>query len=129
MVAKMVKINDISATSGEFYVYLYRDARAEKNMVPIYVGKGSGRRALKHWLYGSANQLFQGILDKIRDAGLEPMIEIVARFEDEQLALLYEVDTIAFYGRRSTERGPLANMTDGGDGVSGPTEETRRAYL
>jgi hypothetical protein len=115
------------ADGDKFYVYLYRDPRAGKADCPIYVGKGSVRmsspqsihRALRHWRSDTHNALLSRILSKIRSCELEPKIEIVGRFSLEVDAFGLERELIHKYGRRDLKRGPLCNMTDGGEGASG----------
>lgn len=112
-----------------FYVYLYRDPRPTKGRQPVYVGKGSGRRATLHWKYGNkVNRVFDAWLGAIRRLGLEPIIEIVAEFEIEAEAFEKEIELIALFGRKDTGTGPLCNCTDGGEGGSGKvvTEEQRK---
>lgn len=112
-----------------FCVYLYRDPRPGKRNQPIYVGKGSRKRnrADAHWRNGcKVNLLFAGILGKIRAAGLEPIIEIVGWFDDEAGAFALECALIKRFGRRDQGSGPLANLTDGGEGGANPSDEVRR---
>jgi hypothetical protein len=109
------------ANAGKFYVYIYRDPRPRKKLAPIYIGKGiaARRRADFHWNGTSKNTLFARILGKCRDLGLEPIIEIVAWFDDESAAFDLEIALIKKFGRRNLGLGPLTNLTDGGEGVSG----------
>jgi hypothetical protein len=116
--------NAVSPTgeASKFYVYVYRDPRPGKGLSPIYVGKGSGtnlKRAHWHWLRGADNRIFERILSKIRQSGLDPIIEIDARFYKEEDALDHERKLIALFGRRNLNAGTLANLTDGGEGFSG----------
>lgn len=53
---------------------------------------------------------------------MEP--EIVAHGTEDNM-LLVEVALIKFYGRKDHLMGPLLNATDGGEGVSNPSEEVR----
>lgn len=112
-----------------YYVYVYRDPRPGEELAPIYVGKGTARqkRADFHWKVKAANSFFSAILDKIRADGLDPIIEIAARFDDERDAFSLERELIRKFGRRNTGHGTLTNLTDGGDGASGyvPTAEER----
>lgn len=113
-----------------FYVYVYRDPRPTKNNQPIYVGKGSGDRAWHHWRKRVVkNRVFGAILAKLRNMGLEPIIEIVEHFETPEAALAKEIELIALYGRRDLATGTLCNLTDGGDGVINfvPTDAFRVA--
>jgi NUMOD3 motif len=94
------------------YVYVHR--RADDGRV-FYVGKGSHPHRSSD--RSSRNPHWQRIVEK---HGLA--IEIVAKFETDQLAQQCERDLIAHYGREL-----LANLTDGGDGCAGinPTAQTR----
>lgn len=115
-----------------FYVYVYRDPRPNKNMQPVYVGKGSKRRAWKHWRSGNTlNKPFNDWLTHLRRIALPPVIEIVAEFEDEAQAMAKECELVALYGRRDLKTGPLFNCTHGGDGVAGLiwTEPYRAKHL
>lgn len=106
----------VKAPHDQFFVYEHRFSNGT-----IYVGKGkksrpymlaAGRTKSVHWLrlfnkYGA------------------PKIDIRAGPVPEELALLAEKELIAKY---RTIKVPLANLTDGGEGVSGIrfTEEQRR---
>lgn len=100
----------------DFYVYLHR--RATTGEV-FYVGKGRGKRAKvstkrsKHW---------HAIVAK---HGL--IIEFVAVGLREWYALELETELISYYGRLDLGEGPLINLCDGGEGLSGhkPSLETR----
>ena len=105
----------------QYYVYIYRDPRPDKGLEPIYVGKGDPdrRRAQIHWRRGSHNRILNRILAKLRGEGLEPVIELAGMFDDEAAAHDCERELIAKYGRRHLGTGPLCNITEGGEGVSG----------
>ncbi len=113
-----------------FYIYLYRDPRRGKTRRPIYVGKGSTkrRRADQHWKQGANNPILRGTLSKIKRAGLEPIIEIIAWFDYEADAFRLEMALIKKYGRKNLGTGSLTNLTDGGEGIIGATlsETTRK---
>jgi hypothetical protein len=55
----------------------------------------------------------------MRAKGIEPEIEIVMDNLTEVDALAFEQSMIRVIGRRNVGRGPLCNLTDGGDGASG----------
>lgn len=94
---------------AKFYVYvMFRPW----NGIPCYVGKGSGRRA--HRPSRKLNPHLASIIKKA--AGPLPTV-ILRRFEDEQEAYDTEVALIEAIGRG--KYGPLANLTDGGEGTSG----------
>jgi hypothetical protein len=103
-----------------FYVYILRDPRPGKDMQPIYVGKGKGRRAHKHWhVMHHRNPLLHNTFGKIRKAGLEVVVEIVSYFDVEAEAFKREIELIAKYGRRNDGTGILRNLSNGGEGPAG----------
>jgi len=103
-----------------FYTYVYKDPRPTKNQQVVYVGKGTGRRMYVHWEKRvHKNPGFGAFLALLRKLNLTPIIELVSEFEDEADALFDEMRLIALYGRRDLHKGPLFNLTDGGEGFSG----------
>jgi hypothetical protein len=107
---------------SDYYVYvLFRE-----NGVPFYVGKGTDNRWVRH--EGSARRGDRGrVYDVIRRMlalGIEvPKVKVHDGLT-ETVAHEYEIALIAAIGRG--RRGPLVNMTDGGEGTSGwkPSPET-----
>lgn len=99
----------------EFKVYTYTDPR---NNQIIYVGKGCGERHLFHWKYGNPqNNHFDRKLNKIRAAGLKPLVKIVHTTKDESEAYELEELLIREIGRYR-DGGTLCNITLGGEGHS-----------
>ncbi len=108
-----------------FYVYVYRDPRPGKRNAPIYVGKGlaANGRADLHWKYKSHNPILNAIFAKIRKLNLEPAVEIVGWFDVEDQAFALEIALIERFGRRDIKTGSLANLTTGGEGSAGRSDE------
>lgn len=50
---------------------------------------------------------------------------IESTFNDEHEALARERQLISVFGRHDQRRGPLTNQTDGGEGASNPSDESR----
>lgn len=94
-----------------FYVYLYTDPR---NGNPIYVGKGSLNRYKEHLVY-CRNKLLKTKIKAIRNAGLEPKVDIVFETDDEMIAYDTEEFLIGSYGL-FIEGGLLCNISKGGRG-------------
>jgi len=105
---------------ADCYVYvLFRlDGR------PFYVGKGRGRRWLYHEIEAKRritikhNAHRHRIVRQILSSGCSeiPKVKIAENLTDQQ-AMDYEVAFISAIGRG--ENGPLVNLTDGGEGISG----------
>lgn len=99
------------------YVYLHRKA---SDGHPFYVGKGSVRARKKSVDYERANTRFRRSIAWARTAEKHGLIvEIVAMFITDADSQAFEVALIAQIGRRDLKRGPLVNVTDGGDGHAG----------
>ena len=96
--------------------YIYEHWRPDKNLC-FYVGKGSDRRA---WEMAHRNPHHKAVVSKLTSLGLAVDIRIIQSDLTSDEAFALEVERIAFYGRDN-----LCNMTDGGDGASSPTDETR----
>ena len=77
-----------------FYVYVYSDPRNEK---PFYIGKGTGNRAFAH-LNDRLESAKVARIREIREAGVEPQIEILAFGLDETTAFKVEAAAIDLIG-------------------------------
>lgn len=94
----------------DFYVYVI----FRPNGIPCYVGKGWGKRWLKHE-WRSTNPHLANIVKLAK--GELPKIKI-REWLTEREAFAIEIAFIAAIGRE-TNGGPLVNLTDGGEGISG----------
>lgn len=95
-----------AGSTNHFYVYVHH--RVDTG-VPFYVGKGHGDRA---WRTNSRNQHWRNIVAKTGAFDVELILQDV----DEELAFLVEVEAIDRLRRTGVR---LANVTNGGEGVSG----------
>lgn len=101
------------------YVYIYYDVDG----TPIYVGIGSRMaRWREHWKRDT--HLGRLLHKRERDLGISLYPEFIeaGSFEDAKLG---EVLYIWCFGRKDLGLGPLLNGTDGGDGLTNPSSETR----
>jgi hypothetical protein len=97
---------------SKFYVYLY----FSKSGLPLYVGKGKGKR----WKHSNKDKTGRSRIDNIllkTDGGL-PCAILQSGLTEKQ-AFEYEKQFILAIGRVNAGTGPLVNLSDGGDGPSG----------
>lgn len=92
-----------------YYVYQY----LRNDGTPYYIGKGKGRRAWKHFKY------------EIQPPSDISRITLIAHGLYEYEAFILERKLIAYYGRKDIGTGILRNKTDGGEGSSNRSAETR----
>ena len=107
------------------YVYVYRDASGQ----PLYVGKGTGPRDLRHRIEMNAGSrtYWHNKLRKMEREGHAYSVERVVEGLTHEEACEMERALIAEYGRRNIEPGGiLYNLLSGGDGAS--PEDMRRMY-
>jgi len=108
-----------------FYVYVLHRPNGE----PFYVGKGISDRVLHHEVEARNTVRLTHKLNVIRAlhrAGLAVHYRLDASFENETEALARERFLIKEIGRHDLKLGPLTNQTDGGEGSSNPSEESRQ---
>lgn len=118
-----------------FYVYCYFDpfTSGEEygfDLKPFYIGKGQGKRVGFHLAEArresntkKQNNLKINKIKKIISQGSEPVMRILFGGLSEDEAKAKEIELIAKFGTRQNvvgvKRGPLCNLTSGGDGTSG----------
>jgi hypothetical protein len=108
------------ATSGTIF-YVYEHWRLDRDEC-FYVGKGRGGRA---YSTKNRNRHHQAIVAKLSRTGSAFEVRIVASGLSEPEAFELERERIAFWRSSGVD---LANLTDGGEGVSGfrLSEETKK---
>jgi len=125
----MKKQKKESQNDNRFYTYIYLDPRYPGKYYyqgchmafdykPIYVGKGMGGRMFKHT--SVENDLkFYRTLKKLKRSGLKIIKFKIVDKVNEDIAFYLERWFIARIGREDLGKGPLLNLTDGGEGISG----------
>lgn len=101
--------------------YVYRHIRLDKNE-PFYIGVGSDERYWRATKKSQRSKFWKRVVAKTPYE-----VEILIDDLTWEQALQKEKEFIALYGRYNQGKGPLVNLTDGGDGNLGyvPTKETR----
>ena len=115
----------IRASAKPFYVYVLH----RPGVGPFYVGKGTGNRLCCHIAEARNTETKNyrlNIIRKIIQDGTGLVYEIDSFFDTEPEAFTRERLLIRSLGRFDLQRGPLANMTDGGEGLANPSQETQQ---
>lgn len=100
--------------------YLYRHIRLDNN-VPFYVGIGEKVDEFK-----SYRREYSRAFDKIKRNDYwkrivnitDYKVEILLESDDVKFIKEKEIEFVALYGRSNLDKGPLCNLTDGGDGCN-----------
>ncbi len=116
----------------DFYTYIYMDTRKPGIFVygefqfdfePFYVGKGIEKQWLVHLVKANRKTTYKSYkinkIRKIQKLGLEPKIIKYQENLTEKEAFDSEKKLIKAIGRFDLKKGPLTNLTDGGEGQSG----------
>jgi rubrerythrin len=113
-----------------FYCYVLLDPRKpgpfcygklKFDFEPFYVGKGTGKRCERHVTSAvrdplSGNRHKKNKILNILRSGLDVVVHKGQNLYDEAGAHLVERKLIALIGRKDLKKGPLTNLTDGGEG-------------
>lgn len=98
-------------------MYIYYDP--SRGHSPFYVGKAKSLSVAYRHLNGKSHSpTVSGRIAQIRDSGSEPKVGLYI-CENDKEAMNLEQQLIAQLGRRVLNKGPLLNLTDGGDGECG----------
>jgi len=117
----------IESYARVFYVYILFDLRG----VPLYVGKGKGDRWYAHESSERHNNRHNNTYLRavVREAKRLkrrlPRVKIREGLTETE-AFATEIALIAAIGRKDLGTGPLANLTEGGDGPTPSAEHVRK---
>lgn len=125
-----------------FYTYVYMDPRKKGpftyenyrfDFEPFYVGKGCRKQYIIHLKESKVNfkDGNQHKFNKIRSIQKEGFNPIIIKYKEslsEKESLDLEINMIMNIGRSDLKEGPLTNLTDGGEGLTGYIfkEETKK---
>lgn len=134
MFVSSTRMNDKKSTA-KYYVYALLDTRKPGQYIyndlilkfePFYIGKGTKKRMDRHFYEFGINLFKERVSDKILLETGKPHIalKLYEHLTDDKSKEI-EIKLISLIGRRSLGKGPLTNLTDGGDGTSGciPSKE------
>lgn len=115
-----------------FYVYALLDTSKPGNYTyenlkfdyePFYIGKGHDKRNESHFRLveykSSQNSFKDNKIRKLIKNGCDLVSELVFENLSEKKAFEIERHLIKKIGRRNLNKGPLTNLTDGGEGMTG----------
>jgi hypothetical protein len=125
LLTDVIAIRRLLAGGKQFYVYVLQ----KPDGIPFYVGKGVGQRVLNHEAEARNTTRLTHKLNVIRSLhrkGLRIHYRLDSFFDNESDAHERERYLIQSIGRHDLRRGPLTNQTDGGEGTSNPSEESRQ---
>jgi len=117
---------------NKFYTYAFLDPRKPGRFVygdykfdyePFYIGKGMGSRC-----YSPQRGYNSYLMNKINKISMEAdghIIETVIENVFEEDAFICEIKLIELIGRIDKKKGPLVNLTDGGEGSYGISDEQK----
>ena len=116
-------IERLRSAGRRFYVYQL----SKPDGTPFYIGKGKGRRVLCHEreALGPDRSHKLNTIRKLKQTGREIHYELLAFYDDEVECHAHEIAEIRRLGRHDLRTGPLTNLTEGGEGASGLSEETK----
>ena len=102
--------------------YLYRHIRLDKNE-PFYVGIGTDNEFKRAYNLHNRSNHWKNITNKA-SYRVEILLDNICWEE----ACEKEIEFISLYGRKDLGKGPLVNLTDGGEGFLGykHTESTKK---
>jgi len=107
----------LSTMKKVYYIYLH----ITNDGVVFYVGKGTdeGNFIFERSKHNGRTKFWKNVAKK------GYTIKIVGFFDCEKDAFDKERELITKYGRRDLGLGTLVNLTDGGEGMENPSQETR----
>jgi hypothetical protein len=120
----------LKSRAERHYVYVLFRGRG----LPFYVGKGTIGMGIPRIFQHEAEARTEAksyklnILRVLARRQVPVLYAFDSHFQDEKLALARERYLIQAIGRHDLKTGPLANLTDGGEGPSNPSEESREAH-
>lgn len=93
--------------------YLYRHIRLDNNE-PFYIGIGTDSQYKRSNNFYNRSNHWKNITNKTQYE-----VEILLDDLTWEEACIKEIEFIALYGRKDLNKGPLVNLTDGGEGFLG----------
>ena len=100
--------------------YVYRHIRLDKNQ-PFYIGIGKDESYKRAYDKTRRNNFWRNVVSKT-----DYCVEIIMDGLTWEQACEKEKEFISLYGRKDLQTGTLVNLTEGGEGVNGISEDARK---
>lgn len=116
---------ELLRTQNERRFYVYQLSRPDGT--PFYIGKGIGDRVFCHErdARGPERSHKLNVIRQIHEAGQTVRYNILGFYDCEKECHSREIAEILRIGRHDLKTGPLTNLTSGGEGTCGLSEETK----
>lgn len=113
----------LKANEGKFYIYQL----SKPDGTPFYIGKGIRRRIFNHEIEANGPRYSHkiNVIRRIKSEGRSIDYAILDFYESESDCHSREIAEILRIGRHDLKTGPLTNLTSGGEGVLGLSDEVR----
>lgn len=117
----------------EYYIYVYLDTRKPGKFIyddlifkyePFYVGQRKKYRCTSG-LKNGGSKFKRNKINKIIKEGFSPKIIKLYENLEFDTAIKLEIEIISKIGRHDLKKGPLVNLTDGGEGTTNISKESQ----
>jgi hypothetical protein len=119
---------------NKYYVYVFLDPTRPGDYIygdfkfnhePFYIGKGCDNRIISTRIIDRCSGFKKSKLINLKKSGFDPLVKILVDNLTNEESKQVEIDLILRIGRRDLGIGPLTNLTNGGDGRTCGSNNTK----